>query len=227
MKTAGRLFFRGFLLQALFNPVGQQRGGLAWIAGRGRNLSLEEPFNVNPTLAGYAIGLACSSEEGEFSRRRASLTAALSGLGDRLVWGLLRSLAVVIGLAASAAGAIPSAVALLLVYNLPELCLRWRSTVRGLHGMHAIAGDLAAGGLPRLTRFLSRGGILCLGCLAGLWLAGPIRSGRAMDVLAGCAGVVAAVLLLKRSGERSGIVAAAGSLLLGLLWLAVLGARSR
>jgi hypothetical protein len=215
------LFARGFLLQALFNPAGQQRGGLAWIVGKNRAAPLEEPFNVNPSLAGYATGLACSAGREEFARYRGSLTAALSAVGDRLVWGILGPLSVIASLIASTIGAIPAAAALLLVYNPPELCLRWRSARRGLLGTGAIAEDLAPSGLPRVARLLSRVAALMLGCLAGYWVAGPIRSGRPKEALAGCAGVVIAILLLRRRGDRSGLVSAAGALLLALVWLVV------
>ena len=42
MRRAVRLFARGFLLQALFNPRGQQRGGLAWIVGQERRAAAGE-----------------------------------------------------------------------------------------------------------------------------------------------------------------------------------------
>ena len=219
MKRVIRLFARGFLLQALFNPRGQQRGGLAWIVGTDRRACADEPFNVNPSLAGYAVGLAHAADQEDFFRYRSTIAAALSALGDRIVWGLLRPLAVMAGLIASVAGAIPSATTLLLVYNLPELCLRWRSVERGVHGAQAIAGDMSMRGLPRIARLLSRAAALMWGCLVGFWLAGPIRSGRPWEALVGCAGVVAALFFLRRGCDRFGIFSAAGSLLLAVLWL--------
>ena len=144
-----------------------------------------------------------------------------------MLWGLLRPLAVMAGLLAAAAGAIPSAMALLLVYNLPELCLRWRGVERGIHGARAIAADMSVNGLPRIARFLSRATALTWGCLVGFWLAGPIRAVRPEDALAGCAGVAVSFLLLRRGGDRFGILPAAGSLVLGALWLVATSLRAR
>jgi hypothetical protein len=219
MKPTARLLARGFLLQALFNSRGQQRGGLAWIIGKDKRRCADEPFNVNPTLAGYAVGLADAADPADFLRHRGTIAAALSAVGDRIVWGLLRPLAIMAGLIASYAGAIPSAMALLLVYNLPELCLRWRSVKRGVQGVQAIAADVSTSGLPRIAKLLSRAAAVAWGCLAGFWLAGPVHSGRPWESLVGCAGVVAALLVLRRRGDRFGILSAIGSLLLAVLWL--------
>jgi hypothetical protein len=223
MNPVGRLFARGFLLQALFNPVGQQRGGFVWILDEGGKSAGREPFNANPTLAGYAIGLAHASTEEEFARRRAALTSALGALGDRIVWGILRPMAVILSLIASAGGAIPAAAVLLLVYNPPELCMRWRGTQRGLQGIRAVAGDLDRHGLPWIAPLLGRLTAALLGCLAGFWLVGSIRSGPGLGALAGCAGVAAAVFVLRRRTDPCGVIPAVGSLVFGLVWLLIEG----
>jgi hypothetical protein len=198
MSGATSLFFRGFFLEALFNPRGKQRGGLAWILRHGDDPISEEPFNANPVLAGYVVGWIQTEGKENYRRNRASLASALGGVGDRLIWGLLRPLAVVAALIATIGGPIAAAAALLLVYNPAEIYLRWRSLRQGLKGQAAVLRDLSRDGLlayaPRLARLFA----LLIGALGGSWLAGHLASGRYLEGGAGAVAAVLGWLLLRR-----------------------------
>ncbi len=220
MRGPVSLFARGFLLEALFNPKGKQRGGVAFVLGPDSAGAASEPFNANPVIAGYAIGWIRSEGIGDFRRNRASLTSALGGVGDRLIWGLLRPLAVVASLIATAVGPIAAAAALLVVYNPAEIYLRWRSLRRGLEGKKAVLQDLSRDGLiaqaPRLARLFA----LLIGALAGSWFAGHLASGRHVEAAAGAGVSIGGWLLLRRRALgfwRLPVTA----LVLGLAWFAV------
>jgi hypothetical protein len=209
------------LIEAIFNPRGRQGGALRWILGPERQVETGGAFNANPVLAGYAIGNFVS-EPAHSQQRRATLAAALSAIGDRLVWGLLRPLAVAASLLAATAGPIPAGIVLLLVYNPPELALRWRSIRRGLEGSAAVLQDLSGDGLPHLAGGLARLGACAVGCLGGYWLAGTLLSCALMESLGLVAGLVAAGVLarvLRPSIWGPPLVA----LLLALLWMVVEG----
>jgi len=221
MNGAARLFARGFMLQALFNPRGQQRGGLRWIVGPRAEELASEPFNANPVLAGYAIGLIVRGGPREYAVRRGALEAVLGGVGDRLLWGLLRPLSVIVGLAVSVMGPLAGAAALLAVYNPAELALRWRAVRVGLEGMPAVQSDLSRGGpIGRLGRRLARLCALGVGVLAGSWLAGHLETGRYLESGAGvCVTIAGWLILRRRSWDLWRLPLAA--LLLGLVWFAV------
>jgi hypothetical protein len=219
VRSEGALIRRSLLLEALFNPRWKQRGGLAWVLdGEARIPS--EPFNVNPVLSGYVIGWIRAQGADDFQRNRGSLSAALGGFGDRLVWGLLRPLAVVASLIATVAGPIAAALALVLVYNPAEIYLRRRSLREGLKGRAAVLQDLTRSGLPALAPRMARIFALLLGILAGSWLMGHVVSGRYLEGGAGAVASIAGWLFLRRRTLgfwRLPLAAFA----LGLAWFAV------
>lgn len=187
-----RLFLRAFLLEAPFQSHGKQGAGVAWILSDRKDLRSERPLNTNPVLAGYLLGLLDARGAEASDRAVSSLTAALGAIGDRLVYGLLRPLAVISSLLAAAAGPIPAAVALLLVYNPAELALRWRSMRHGHHGLSEIVRDLEPNRLPRLVGRLARITAMAAGALGGYWLfdlclAGRLSEASALIVTAGVA----------------------------------------
>jgi hypothetical protein len=161
-----------------------QRAGVRWIFADRPDLWSAEPFNTNPVLSGYALGLLESTRKGDPAPAVPTLLAAVGGIGDRLVWGLLRPLAIVLSLLAASAGPIPAAVALLLVYNPPELALRWRSVRRGRRGIDEILKDLAPNCLPRLARWLARIAAVAVGALGGFWALDLVLAGRIYEVCA-------------------------------------------
>jgi mannose PTS system EIID component len=173
MSRATRLFFRSFLIQALWNPRDFQGSGLGWALG-------EKPasFNGHPYLSGVALGalsrlreMAGGENGGDLDTRfREALRAPLGALGDALVWaGLLpvsvlgASLLILLGL--------PPALALgmlLLGYNAVHLGLRAWGVRTGLtHGL-GVAGALGAAGLQRSAQHLRRAGVFLAGGVAGV-----------------------------------------------------------
>ncbi len=220
MSRTWKLVARGLLLQALFNPRGRQRAGLLWILGSRAAGLTDEPFNANPVLAGYALGLIERGDSKEYVRHRAALGSALGAVGDRLLWGLFRPFCVVLGLAASAVGPLAAAAALLAVYNPAELALRWRAVHRGLEGLPAIQSDLSRGGLLRLAPHLARLCAVGVGVLAGSWLAGHIVAGRYLEAGAGTCATTAGWLILRRRSWGFWRLPLA-ALILGLAWFAV------
>ena len=219
MNKVVKLFTKGMLLEALFNPRGMQRGGAAWILGDESGAAGEEPLNVNPVLAGYVLG-GRICEPDLPSVRRSTLSAALSAVGDRIIWGLLRPLAITASLLAATAGPIPAILVLLVVYNPPELAIRWRSMRRGLGGSAAVLQDLSESGLPRLAGRTARLGAGAAGCLCGYWLAGAALSGPFVRTAALVAGLVAALLLV-RGLRPSAWGAPLIALFFALLWMII------
>lgn len=221
----GRLLLRGLLLEAPFNPVGQQRGGLAWILHPAKPPDPEAPFNAQPALAGYLTGWWESGQREFWSERRAGVAAALGALGDRLVWGLLRPFAILLALLASAIGPPGVAAGLLLVgYNAAEVALRWRCVRVGLRGPGAVLRDLEREGLPRLARPLARSNALLVGVLGGFWFGGLLHDGGAWPaVLAAVGG--AGALRAVRGGRNGPWRDAALALALAALWIGIAAIR--
>ncbi len=220
MSRRMRLLLRGLLLEASFNPRGMQRGGVEWVIGPGSKVDRASPFNANPVLAGYAIGWIASSKEGASASHLGALASALGGIGDRLVWGGLRLIASAIAVALSFLGPFPAALAYLLVYNPPELALRWRSASVGLEGIEAIRADLSLEGLPRLVPLAGRLGAMAAGVAAGSLFAGGWLRGAGAGLWVAAATAIVLFAAMRRREPAMGW-AAGIALLLGLAWMAL------
>lgn len=232
-------------LEALFNPAGQQRGGLLigllrTVPRRGREHPVIRalsggPFNANPVLSGYLAGLLavrlareareCDPEETESAilRIRTTLAPLLSGVGDRIVWGGLRPSLSLVGILSAFLWVGEPALWYWVGYNAVQVYWRRRGWSIGLAGEEAVRGELRGARLQRWARVLPRLGRFLLGLTfgavgAGLWLGhGP----------EGCGVFVAACgagYLLARGGRVGGIALGwIGLGLAGLLALARFG----
>lgn len=167
-----RLFFSSFLLQGLWNYARQQNLGMLFImqpqlrrlykdnpaalrAALVRNL---EAFNTNPAMVGYSVGAMSAQEEliaktpaqekaieeREFRIIRLSVANTAASIGDRLFWGALKPLALIVAVVTLQGGAVQvmqprpeisldmafvAALAVcgaLLLYNVPTMLARWR-----------------------------------------------------------------------------------------------------
>ncbi|MDR0645780.1 MAG: PTS system mannose/fructose/sorbose family transporter subunit IID [Elusimicrobiota bacterium] len=179
MKNKLRIFFRSYLLQGFWNYAQMQNIGLLFILmpnlediykdnkdglanAVARNL---EAFNSNPILSSYAIGAMLrqeeklvsfppailANEEREFRIIRATTANTAAAIGDRLFWGVLKPLSLLLCLlvlfvcevqicsynftdnnltAICAAGLALS----LLAYNIPAVFVRLKGLKDGYNG---------------------------------------------------------------------------------------------
>ena len=229
------------LLETLFNPAGQQRGGLLagllrTVPGRGRDHPviaslLQGPFNSNPVLAGYLAGLlavrlarearASEAEETEVAIEgiRQTLAPLLSGMGDRIIWGGLRPALSLIGILSAFLWVGEPALWYWVGYNAVQVYWRRRSWTIGLAGDEAVRAEIRGPVLRAWARGLAGAGRFLLGLTigaigTGLWLShGP----------EGCGVFLSACVLgfvLARSGRVGGL--ALGWIGLGLAGLLAL-----
>jgi PTS system mannose-specific IID component len=179
MKNKTGIFFRSYLLQGFWNYAQLQNIGLLFILmphlkdiyknnkdGMARSVARNlEAFNSNPVFSTYAIGAMLrqeerlavlpaailSNEEREFRIIRASTANTAASIGDRLFWGLLKPLSLLLGLLVllffgvriseyyftgnhlTAIYAAALAVSLL-VYNIPATLVRFKGLGDGYDG---------------------------------------------------------------------------------------------
>jgi PTS system mannose-specific IID component len=169
-----------------------------------------EHFNAHPYLAALAVGATAKLEsEGsdpELVRRfKLAIKGPLGGLGDALVWAAWLPTCALLGLVAFFAGAPPWVCVLLFLvpYNLGHLGLRMWGFNAGLTWGHDVGKVLRDAALGHRAEWVSRGGALLLGALAGLLL--TVEPGRTDGAIRGGA------------LEPLWLVLAAGAFSLGLL----------
>ena len=157
LRVRRKVWFRQFFLQGCWNFEGMQNVGFAYsiipalrncYEGRPEDLSRAlkrhvEFFNTHPAMAAVILGAAIRLEErvaaGEANPRavgtfKVGLMGSLGAIGDSYFWGALKPMA-------SAAGAILAFVhpllgiaALLVLYNISHLALRFRGFAAGMGG---------------------------------------------------------------------------------------------
>jgi mannose/fructose/N-acetylgalactosamine-specific phosphotransferase system component IID len=139
-------------------------------------------FNTNPVLASYVLGAAAAQEvagadASSVASVKKGLASPLGMAGDALFWGALRPLAGAVAVLLALQDVVWAALALLVIYNVPQLVLR----VRGI-GVGAAAGPMGARellgpglkGVVRWTRAL-------VAFAVGLILARAVGSGGALE----------------------------------------------
>ena len=133
-------------------------------------------FNTNPVLASYILGATATAEiAGHEAGVPEDLKRALAGplgmAGDGLFWGAARPLAGLIGALGAWAFPRQAALALLVVYNVPHLTLRWLGVSRGAAMGPSAARDVLSEGFQRAVGVLRLAAALVAGFFLG-WAIG-------------------------------------------------------
>jgi len=204
LTVAGRLavFARSFLLQSVWNPRGMQNVGFCFAIlpvapgaddPRGRTAFLERHlrfFNTNPALASYVLGATAAAElAGRGATEPEELKRALAGplgmAGDGLLWGSLRPLAALAGVVGALAFPLYAAAAMLAIYNVPHVAIRWRGVARGADLGGAAAREVIGPGLRASVRLLRGAATVLVGLTLGWAIAGAEGGAGWRSVVAG------------------------------------------
>jgi hypothetical protein len=197
-------------LEGLFNPLGQQRGGLLWCLlktrpGRDRDHPVlaglsRGAFNSNPVMAGYlaaclALRLAREARETDsveteeaVERIRGLFAPLLSGIGDRIFYGGVRPLLSLVAILTALLWFGEPALWYWLGYNAIHVYWRRHTWSVGWQGEEAIRREIRghflgrwASGSAKLARFFL--GLTLGAALAGLWLGqGAMWSGALLVI---------------------------------------------
>jgi len=165
---------RQFLLQGCWNYEGMQNVGFAYsLLPALRHIYREKPeeltkalkrhleyFNTQPAMAGVILGAALKLEEraaaGEVDSRdigtfKVGLMGSLGAIGDAYFWGALRPMASVAGAVLALVHPFLGIAALLLVYNLSHLPIRWKGFSAGIEGEEKAVEFLKGSGFAAKT----------------------------------------------------------------------------
>lgn len=100
------------------------------------------PYNITQNVGTFAMGLAASMEHenalhyGEYDPSaivsiKTSLMGPMSGIGDAIFWGIVRTIAAGVGISMAASGSILGPILFLLIYNIPGMICRYYLTYLG------------------------------------------------------------------------------------------------
>lgn len=119
-------------------------------------------FNITPQMVNFVLGITMAMEEEgannpEFDKSsinamKTALMGPLSGLGDAIFWGSLRTIAIGVGIAFSAGGSILGPLSFFLIYNIPALFVRYYGMILGYEkGVEALDAVTEGGLLDNIT----------------------------------------------------------------------------
>ncbi len=99
------------------------------------------PYNITQAVGTFAMGLAASMEK-EASQNpdydvssipaiKTSLMGPMSGIGDAIFWGIVRTISASVGISMAAKGSIMGPILFFLLYNIPHVIVRYYMTYLG------------------------------------------------------------------------------------------------
>lgn len=114
-------------------------------------------FNITPQMVNFVMGLTMAMEEEaaknpEFDKSsinamKTALMGPMSGLGDAIFWGSLRTIAIGVGIAFSVTGSIMGPISFFLIYNIPAFIVRYYGMIIGYTKGLEFLEDATEGGL--------------------------------------------------------------------------------
>lgn len=133
-------------------------------------------FNATMHINNFIVGLVAAmehqnSEDPNFDPNsitavKASLMGPISGIGDPFFWGILRVIAVGIGISLASTGSVMGAILFLLLYNVPAFLVHYYALYTGYAiGASFIKRLYQSGGIKILTKVASLLGLLMMGSM--------------------------------------------------------------
>ncbi len=186
-----KVWLRQFLLQGCWNYEGMQNVGFAYsilpalrdrYAGRPQEFSRAlkrhlEYFNTHPAMAAVILGAAIRLEErvaeGEVDPRavgtfKVGMMGSLGAIGDSYFWGALKPMASVAGAILAFVHPLLGIVALLTLYNISHLVLRFRGFSAGMEGEESALRFLKEAGIAGRTEERKMIAAILSGAYAGV-----------------------------------------------------------
>lgn len=149
-----------------------------------------EYFNITPALAGVTLGISAAMEEenaensnfdeSSINTTKTALMGPLSAIGDTLFLATLRILATSIVITMAAAGNLMAPVLFLLIYDIPQLLVRWYSLKFGYSlGTSFLISAQSSRMMEKATWACNVVGLMAIGAMAAasVKLSTPITIG--------------------------------------------------
>ncbi len=215
------MYVRSFFIQGSFSLKFRQNVGFAfcmepvgrrlWDNGGDRRAFLArhlEYYNGNPFMITLVLGAVARLEElyragdgiGErdilgFKR---AVGAATGSVGDRIFWSTLRPLSIIAGLMTALFYGIWGAALVMLLFNAPNLVLRWFWLKKGYSLGTGVVSEIRNRNIDRVVRHMeSLKTLIAAFLVPNLVL---VHEGRVSIISAGAAAVFAASLIFFRKG---------------------------
>lgn len=133
-------------------------------------------FNLTQAVSTFCMGIVAAMEKevaedplfdpNSIAAVKTSLMGPMSGIGDSIFWGVLRLLAASIAISFATAGSIIAPIAFLLIYNIPNILVRYYLTYAGFTiGTNFLTRVQESGVMQILTKAASILGLIMVGSM--------------------------------------------------------------
>lgn len=190
-KEVNQLFLRSLSIEGSFNYERMMSLGYSYamypiinrvyenkqdkIDGVQRHL---EFFNCTAAMSPFIMGVTAAMEEensndesfdtSSINAMKAGLMGPLSGIGDAIFWGSLRIISAGIGISLALEGNVLGPILFLLVYNLPNILVRYFGIKLGYQLGFGLIDKLAKEGtMERVTYLINIVGMVVIGAMIG------------------------------------------------------------
>ena len=154
-KMLNSIFWRSFMVFACPMPAYRQAPGFTFSVCPALERYYPEkekraeamqrhmtPYNINQDVGTFAMGLAASMEKenaanyGNYDASaipaiKTSLMGPMSGIGDALFWGIVRTISASVGISLAATGSLMGPILFFVLYNVPNVLTRYLMTYWG------------------------------------------------------------------------------------------------
>ncbi|MCD6307415.1 MAG: PTS mannose/fructose/sorbose transporter family subunit IID [Candidatus Latescibacteria bacterium] len=245
-STFVRVYLRSFFIQGSFSIKFRQNVGFAfcmdpvgkvlWTENEDRRAFLNrhlEYYNGNPFMITLVLGAIAGLEEHyknddgiterDINGFKRAVGAATGSVGDRIFWSTLRPLSVIIGLLAASLYGLWGAATVLVLFNVPNLILRWYWLKKGYHLGTGVVTEIQNKNIDSAVGLLETAKTLIAAFLVSSLVL--MNTGRIDSVSAAATAVFAVSLYLFRKGMSVSVVFLSSlllSVMAGLLFVQII-----
>ncbi len=148
------------------------------------------PYNITQAIGTFAMGLAASMEKenannyGEYDVSaipsiKTSLMGPLSGIGDAIFWGIVRTISASVGISLAQQGSILGPIMFFVLYNIPHVVVRYVMTYLGYSlGENALKQAYESGLVSIITKCAGIVGMT----MVGYMISSTVRTSLALTM---------------------------------------------
>lgn len=134
-------------------------------------------YNITQNVGTLAMGLSCSMEKENSLNRdtydtsaivsvKSALMGPMSGIGDSIFWGIVRTIAAGVGISMAANGSVIGPIMFLILYNVPSILCRYYMTYLGYSMGESFIKKMFESGLMEVfTKAAGIVGLMMVGCM--------------------------------------------------------------
>lgn len=216
-----KIFWRSFYIQGSWNFERMLNIGFAFCVLPILNKLYSDPesrkaflkrhlqyFNAHPYFSSFALGAVARLEEkacvekwtdfAPIEKFKFRLSSPLGAIGDRLFWGTIKPVAVILGVFLALVGGIVGPIVMFILYNIPHVFIRYYGIFHGYAKGFDIVSELSVRRYQKYFDALEKLSLFSVGVLSGFLFLAAAKMGLEISGLFFLAAGLTYFILTKR-----------------------------